>query len=116
MRLPLSIDVSHFFRLSVLTDVNLLQVPLDTALFPGVPSNVAVHDGFRNQHALTASETLAEVQNLMASKKTNAVTCVSAQLQDQADPDPLSSTDQCNTDWSFTRRRISRAGCPVLYT
>jgi hypothetical protein len=68
---------SQLIRLSLLTDVNILQEPLDTILFPGIPSSVRVHDGFRNQHALTAPKILSEVKNLMASKNTKKVTCVS---------------------------------------
>ncbi|KAF8236476.1 alpha/beta-hydrolase [Tricholoma matsutake] len=66
--------------LSLLTDVNIVQEPLNTALFPGVPSSAKVHDGFRNQHALTAPKILAEVKNLMRSKNTNIVTCIGHSL------------------------------------
>lgn len=62
---------------SLLTDVNVLQDPLDTKLFPGVSSSVKVHDGFRNAHALTAPKILAEVKSLIASKGTQSVTVVS---------------------------------------
>ena len=63
--------------LSILTDVALVQESLDTTLFPGIPSSVQVHAGFRNEHTLTALAILAEVKNLMASKDTKKVTCVS---------------------------------------
>jgi hypothetical protein len=62
--------------LSLMTDANIFQHPLDSALFPGVPPSVRVHDGFRRQHGLTAPTILAEVKNLMALKNTNKVTCV----------------------------------------
>ncbi|KAF9465013.1 alpha/beta-hydrolase [Collybia nuda] len=65
---------------SVLTDLNVLQDPLDTKLFPGVSASVRVHDGFRNAHALTAPRILAEVKNLMASKGTNRVTVIGHSL------------------------------------
>ncbi|KAJ8482585.1 hypothetical protein ONZ45_g14901 [Pleurotus djamor] len=51
---------------SLLTDANILTDPLDETLFPGVPSNVWVRDGFRNAHALTATKILAEVKRLLA--------------------------------------------------
>ncbi|RDB17931.1 Lipase [Hypsizygus marmoreus] len=50
---------------SVLTDLNLIRGPLDPGLFPGVPSDVSVHTGFRDQHALTADTIFAEVQRLL---------------------------------------------------
>ncbi|GLB37516.1 putative lipase (class 3) [Lyophyllum shimeji] len=65
---------------SVLTDANILMDPLDTSLFPGVGSNVLVHDGFRNAHALTATKILAEVKKLMSSKSTKSVTIVGHSL------------------------------------
>ncbi|KAL0946173.1 hypothetical protein HGRIS_012436 [Hohenbuehelia grisea] len=65
---------------SVLTDANILQDPLDTALFPGVPSSVLVHDGFRNAHALTAKQILAEVKKQLAAHNANKVTLVGHSL------------------------------------
>ncbi|PPQ63476.1 hypothetical protein CVT24_005133 [Panaeolus cyanescens] len=66
--------------LSVLTDANILMDPLDTGLFPGVSSSVQVHDGFRNQQALTAPTILKEVKRLMALKNTNNVVVVGHSL------------------------------------
>ncbi|GLB37517.1 putative alpha beta-hydrolase [Lyophyllum shimeji] len=40
--------------LSVLTDANIVKGSLDKKLFPGIPSNVQVHSGFRDAHARTA--------------------------------------------------------------
>ncbi|KAG5648525.1 hypothetical protein DXG03_003136 [Asterophora parasitica] len=65
---------------SLLTDANILQDPLDTKLFPGVGSNVKVHDGFRNAHALTAPKILAEVKSLVASKGAKSVTVIGHSL------------------------------------
>ncbi|KAK0461200.1 Alpha/Beta hydrolase protein [Desarmillaria tabescens] len=56
---------------SVLTDIDALQDNLDADLFPGVSSDVYVHGGFRDAQAETASEILAEVQSLIASKGTS---------------------------------------------
>jgi len=65
---------------SDLTDVNILMDNLDSKLFPGVPSSVEVHDGFRNEHELTAQTILAEVKRLMASKNTESVTVIGHSL------------------------------------
>jgi hypothetical protein len=65
---------------SVLTDANILVDPLDTALFPGVPSSVQVHNGFRNVQAITALKILAEVKTLMAAHSTSTVTVVGHSL------------------------------------
>jgi len=65
-------------RVSDLTDLNVLMDPLDTKLFPGVSSSVQVHDGFRNEHALTAPAILAEVKRLMSVKNTKNVATVRA--------------------------------------
>ncbi|KXN85359.1 Mono- and diacylglycerol lipase [Leucoagaricus sp. SymC.cos] len=59
---------------------NILTDPLDTSLFPGVSSDVVVHDGFRNEHALTASQILDEVKKLTAERNTNSVTCIGHSL------------------------------------
>ncbi|KAL9711964.1 hypothetical protein Ac2012v2_005038 [Leucoagaricus gongylophorus] len=66
--------------LSILTDVNIVKDSLNTTLFPGVPSNVEVHDGFRNEHALTASQILEEVRKLMTVHTTQSVTCIGHSL------------------------------------
>ncbi|TFK44798.1 alpha/beta-hydrolase [Crucibulum laeve] len=65
---------------SDLTDVNILMDALSTSLFPGVPSSVLVHDGFRNEHALTAPTILAEVKRLMSTKNTKNVAVVGHSL------------------------------------
>ncbi|TFL02251.1 alpha/beta-hydrolase [Pterulicium gracile] len=59
--------------LSVLTDINILLDPLDSNLFPGVPSNVLVHSGFMNAQATTAVPILEEVRRLMSAHGTNKV-------------------------------------------
>lgn len=61
---------------SDLTDVDIIMDTLDPTLFPGVPSTVEAHEGFLNEHALTATTILAEVKSLMTSKNTNSVTVV----------------------------------------
>ncbi|KAF8236480.1 alpha/beta-hydrolase [Tricholoma matsutake] len=66
--------------LPLLTDAKIRQQHLDPALFPGVSSSVKVHNGFRNQHALTARKILSEVKNLTASKKAKKVACIGHSL------------------------------------
>ncbi|KAI0703251.1 alpha/beta-hydrolase, partial [Earliella scabrosa] len=52
--------------LSVLTDINIPMRSLDTSLFPGVSSNVLVHSGFADQHAMTARTILAQVKTQLS--------------------------------------------------
>jgi hypothetical protein len=56
----------HLYSLSVQTDVNAVLVSPDDTLFPGIPTNIEVHEGFANEHKKTANQILAEVRNLMA--------------------------------------------------
>jgi pimeloyl-ACP methyl ester carboxylesterase len=53
------------FSLSVLTDVEFVQQPLDTTLFPGAPSSAWVHGGFANAHLDTGAAILAAVKGLL---------------------------------------------------
>ncbi|KAF8345923.1 Alpha/Beta hydrolase protein [Amanita rubescens] len=66
--------------LSILTDLFIPLVGLDPILFPGVPSSVLVHEGFRDAHARTALPILAEVQNLLAEHDTNNLTLIGHSL------------------------------------
>ena len=74
------IDRNQFVcsSLSDLTDIDILMGNLSPTLFPGVSSSVQVHEGFRDEHALTATTILTEVQRLMAVKNTQSVTVVSS--------------------------------------
>jgi hypothetical protein len=54
--------------LSLLTDIDFLPESLDPELFPGVPADVRVHGGFKDAHADTAKEILAETKRLIAEK------------------------------------------------
>lgn len=62
--------------LSVVTDLKIPKVPLDPILFPGVPSGVLVHKGFRDAQARTAKSILEEVRNLFATHDINKLTLV----------------------------------------
>ncbi|KIL66292.1 hypothetical protein M378DRAFT_124358 [Amanita muscaria Koide BX008] len=66
--------------LSLLTDANIAMATLDPTLFPGVPSTVRVHDGFRHAQAQTAHQILAEVRRLMSAYKTTHLTLVGHSL------------------------------------
>jgi len=65
---------------SDLTDIEVLLASLDPKLFPGVSSGVQVHDGFRDEHAKTASAILGAVKSLMSSKGTKNVVAVGHSL------------------------------------
>ncbi|KAI0646667.1 alpha/beta-hydrolase [Trametes meyenii] len=60
--------------LSDLTDVDIAQTTLDSTLFPGVSSDVLVHEGFANEHAKTASNILAATKKLLS--QTGATTVI----------------------------------------
>lgn len=66
-----------YASLSDLTDIDILMGNLSPTLFPGVSSSVQVHEGFRDEHALTATTILTEVKRLMTVKNTQSVTVVS---------------------------------------
>lgn len=66
--------------LSILTDLEIGQVPLSSNLFPGVPGGVLVHQGFRDAHSATAPAILAQVKNLIATKGSTSVVVVSLDL------------------------------------
>ena len=66
--------------LSVLVDLKINQVKPSSTLFPGVPGDVMVHNGFRDAHSATASSILAEVKNLISTKGATSVVAVSSGL------------------------------------
>ncbi|KAF8967850.1 Alpha/Beta hydrolase protein [Flammula alnicola] len=66
--------------LSDLTDINIAMGNLDSTLFPGVSSSVQVHEGFRDEHAKTASIILTEVKRLLSVQNTNSVTLIGHSL------------------------------------
>lgn len=63
---------------SDLTDVNFALDTLDSTLFPGVSSDVEVHNGFAAEHAKTAATILTEVKSLMSEHSATKVTLVSS--------------------------------------
>ncbi|KIK07490.1 hypothetical protein K443DRAFT_187222 [Laccaria amethystina LaAM-08-1] len=54
----------------------IVMHPLNATLFRGVSSSVLIYDGFKDEHAITAQQILAEVQSLMASKNSTSVALV----------------------------------------
>ncbi|KIY52535.1 lipase class 3 family protein, partial [Fistulina hepatica ATCC 64428] len=63
-----------------LTDAEFVLVNLDSTLFPGVPSDVLVHAGFRDAQADTATTILSYVQSGMSTYGTNTLTVVGHSL------------------------------------
>jgi hypothetical protein len=72
--------IDHFsfrFSLSLLTDIDFLPVSLDQTRFPGAPSNIKIHQGFRDAHYDTAIPILNETNRLIAEKGGDNVVLVS---------------------------------------
>jgi hypothetical protein len=65
-------------RLAILTDADMFQSELSKDLFPGLPSGVLVHDGFRKEHEQSAIKVLEEVKRLLAAKNGRLVYTVSS--------------------------------------
>jgi len=59
--------------LPLITDINIIFTPLNPNLFPGVSSDVQVHDGFANAQGFTASLVLSAVQSGISQYNTNTV-------------------------------------------
>lgn len=49
--------------LSLLTDANIVRSPLDSTLFPGLSSDITVHDGFAAAQSNSAAAILSAVQS-----------------------------------------------------
>ncbi|KAG8746071.1 hypothetical protein FRC10_006174 [Ceratobasidium sp. 414] len=60
--------------LSLLTDAEALFGSLDPSLFPGLPSSISVHSGFRDAHASTAATVLTTVKEIIAARGATKVT------------------------------------------
>ncbi|KAI0372183.1 alpha/beta-hydrolase [Pilatotrama ljubarskyi] len=65
---------------SDLTDINFFLDNLDTALFPGMKSDVQVHNGFAAAHAKTANTILTEVKRLISQKGAKQVIVIGHSL------------------------------------
>ncbi|KZW02188.1 lipase class 3 family protein [Exidia glandulosa HHB12029] len=58
---------------ALLNDADFILDPLNQKLFPGAPSGIKVHSGFREIHEATAPNILAAVRTSMAAHGTNKV-------------------------------------------
>ncbi|KAF8141368.1 Alpha/Beta hydrolase protein [Boletus edulis] len=63
-----------------LTDADFFLTNVDSTLFPGISSDIEVHDGFADDQASTATEVLAAVQQTMSEYGTTSVTMVGHSL------------------------------------
>jgi hypothetical protein len=66
--------------MSVLTDLDFVQDPLDPQLFPGAPDDISIHGGFVDQHAISAVSILNEVKRLLTSTGSKSVTLIGHSL------------------------------------
>ncbi|KAG2068439.1 alpha/beta-hydrolase [Suillus decipiens] len=62
------------------TDVDVVLVPLNPTLFPGISSDIQVHDGFQNAQASTATDVLSAVESTLSTYDTSLVTMVGHSL------------------------------------
>lgn len=65
---PVHLVIIYVYSLSLLTDASALFGTLDKTLFPGLPSTISVHSGFRDAHAASAAAVLATVKKIIAEK------------------------------------------------
>ncbi|KAJ7777397.1 Alpha/Beta hydrolase protein [Mycena metata] len=65
---------------SMLTDASILQTTLNSALFPGIGSDISVHAGFLDEHAKTATLILSAVEKALGKYDANHVTLVGHSL------------------------------------
>ncbi|KAG8682652.1 hypothetical protein FRC08_014821 [Ceratobasidium sp. 394] len=65
---------------AVLTDLNLVPLPLDTTHFPGAPALALVHSGFKNAHGRTATVILDTVKQVIQERGAKTVISVGHSL------------------------------------
>ncbi|KAI6112577.1 Alpha/Beta hydrolase protein [Pisolithus sp. B1] len=66
--------------LPLLTDADFFLTNLDSSLFPGIPSDIEVHNGFKDAQALTAPDVLAAVQTTLSKYGATTITLVGHSL------------------------------------
>ncbi|KAF8651854.1 hypothetical protein AX16_004628 [Volvariella volvacea WC 439] len=71
-------DPSNF--LALLTNADFFLDTLNTSLFPGVPSSVKVHNGFRDAHARSASAVISATRTAISRFGATSVTVVGHSL------------------------------------
>ncbi|KAL1949748.1 hypothetical protein VTO73DRAFT_8629 [Trametes versicolor] len=60
--------------LPILEDISFVPVPLDSKLFPGLPSGILAHNGFSGSQGRSAAGVLAAVKTALAKFSTNKIT------------------------------------------
>jgi predicted lipase len=65
---------------SLLVDADFVLQPMDSKIFPGLPSGIETHGGFQEAHARSASQILQAVQSELAARNTNNVLVVGHSL------------------------------------
>lgn len=66
--------------LPLLTDADFFLSNLDSSLFPGIPSDIEVHSGFKDAQASTAPDVLAAVQTTLSKYGATTITLVGHSL------------------------------------
>ncbi|KAJ8586169.1 alpha/beta-hydrolase [Rhizopogon salebrosus TDB-379] len=66
--------------LPLVTDADFFLTSLDSTLFPGVSSDIEVHNGFKDAQADTATDVLAAVESAMSTYGATSVTMVGHSL------------------------------------
>jgi hypothetical protein len=66
---------------ALILNADIILIAPDPTLFPGIPTAVEIHAGFANEHQITASQILVEVQQLMAKYSSTTVILVRLHCQ-----------------------------------
>ncbi|KAG1908103.1 Alpha/Beta hydrolase protein [Suillus fuscotomentosus] len=66
--------------LPLVTDADFFLTTLDSTLFPGISSDIEVHNGFQDAQTSTATDVLAAVESAMSTYGTTSVTMVGHSL------------------------------------
>ncbi|KAH8833453.1 alpha/beta-hydrolase [Flagelloscypha sp. PMI_526] len=61
---------------SAFNDLLFFKSPPDPSLFPGIPKDVKIHDGFKAAHFRSAADVLNAVKATMSTHNTNKIVCV----------------------------------------
>ncbi|KAG2033813.1 Alpha/Beta hydrolase protein [Suillus americanus] len=64
----------------LITDADFFLTTLDSTLFPGISSDIEVHNGFKDAQASTATDVLAAVESAMSTYGATSVTMVGHSL------------------------------------
>jgi len=66
--------------LPLVTDADFFLTTLDSTFFPGISSDIEVHNGFQDAQTSTATDVLAAVESAMSTYSTTSVTMVGHSL------------------------------------